>query len=402
MAVVSVIIPTHNMAGFVCQAIDSVLRQTYQQLEIIVVDDASEDATISVVASIQDPRLRLVRHREQRGPSAARNSGIQAAAGDLIAFLDADDLWLPAKLARQLEVFAQDPEAGLVYCGVYEVDSDLRFLRVPPPGDRWPSAGDAAFERVARRKPFILAPLSSMVVRRSCFDEVGLFDEAIVQAEEWDLVLRLSLKWNLHCVPEPLVLYRMHGLFLPEKRRGRGILEAHRTTIERGFSYVDPTPRWRALERELLLQNLWQAALYAYAVRQPEAARWAIEQIVAEDPGWPGLTERAMGDSVAHTALLLYDTVTPLDEALSFVRYVFANLPASVQPSDRRRRKILGLACAICAFDSYPRGEIRRVWQGVLGALWYDPSWLSNWGLLKLLFKVFPRQRPVVSDLLAE
>src|SRR6188474_1008516 len=122
---VSVVIPVFNRPAAVRRAIDSVLAQTVQDFEIIVVDDGSTDGTAAAVTAIQDPRITLVKHDQRRGGSAARNSGIRASIAPYVAFLDSDDEWLPSKLERQLEVFENGKEdLGLVYTGADWVYSD--------------------------------------------------------------------------------------------------------------------------------------------------------------------------------------------------------------------------------------------------------------------------------------
>src|SRR5262245_48882666 len=123
MPKISVIIPTHDRAHFLPGAIFSVLNQTFQDFEIIVVDDASNDNTSEVVAAFNDERIRLLRHETNKGGSAARNTGILNAQCDYIAFLDDDDEWLPDKLAKQVNIlFASPPEVGCVFTGYVMMD----------------------------------------------------------------------------------------------------------------------------------------------------------------------------------------------------------------------------------------------------------------------------------------
>src|SRR5688572_16958601 len=123
MANVSVIIPTHNRAQSVVTAIASVVRQTFQDLEIIVVDDASNDDTAEVLAQFRDKRIKVIRHQTNRGGAAARNTGIRHSTFDYIAFLDDDDEWLPEKLAKQMAaLLTSPPEVGCVYTGYFVVE----------------------------------------------------------------------------------------------------------------------------------------------------------------------------------------------------------------------------------------------------------------------------------------
>src|SRR6478672_2666674 len=127
MTRVSVIMPVYNGAAFVSRAIDSVLRQTVRDLELIVVDDGSTDDTREVVTAITDSRLRYI-HQQNRGPSVARNNGIRAASAEWIAFLDSDDYWLPTKLEAQLARAREVPDAGVIYCGAKYLDPSGNFI----------------------------------------------------------------------------------------------------------------------------------------------------------------------------------------------------------------------------------------------------------------------------------
>lgn len=183
---VSVIIPTFNCADFLVEAIRSVVAQTYQNIEIIVVDDGSTDHTESALQQFGD-RVRFFR-QERGGPSAARNLGILQAQGELIAFLDADDLWRPTKLARQVEYMRDHPEAVLVYTD---------FTRGPKPG----SNNESRLRVFKPRDPadpfhalleenFIATP--TVLVKREALARSGLFDPTLKGSEDFDLWLRLA------------------------------------------------------------------------------------------------------------------------------------------------------------------------------------------------------------------
>ncbi len=200
MSKVSVIIPTYNRAKFVTKAIDSVLVQTYKDYEIIVVDDGSTDNTHEVVRSFNDPRINYIRHEENRGSGAARNTGIKASRGEYIAFLDSDDEWLPTKLSKQMTIFQAAPEQlGVVYCGVYFVDyqSD-RIIKTIVPTYR----GDFS-KRILKRGSGPSLPAA--VVKKECFDKAGLFDERFLFHDDTDLWVRISPFYDFDFVKECLM-----------------------------------------------------------------------------------------------------------------------------------------------------------------------------------------------------
>jgi len=203
---VSVIIPTYNRVHLVSQAVQSVLDQTYQDLEIIVVDDGSTDNTEEVVRSFKDSRICYIRHKENRGGSAARNTGIKAARGEFIAFLDSDDEWLPSKLSKQMTIFQAAPEElGVVYCGVYFVDyqSD-RIIETIVPDYR-----GNILKVILNRGSGPSLPAS--VVKKECFEKVGLFDEIFPSYQDADLWARISQFYQFDFVKECLLkVWRNH------------------------------------------------------------------------------------------------------------------------------------------------------------------------------------------------
>jgi glycosyltransferase involved in cell wall biosynthesis len=193
---VSVIIPVFNGAGYIEKAIESVLTQTYQDLELIIVDDGSNDDTANIVKSYEDDRIIYI-FQKNSGVSAARNLGIQVSRAKFIAFLDSDDWWLPTKLEKQLECFKTFPEAGFIYCATNVVDrlGNLEaYLPTKPNGQILDILLMGNF-----------APPSTVITRRVVLENAGFFDENLPVAEDWDLWLRIGALYSLASVPEPLV-----------------------------------------------------------------------------------------------------------------------------------------------------------------------------------------------------
>ncbi len=249
---VSVVIPTYNSAAFVREAIQSVLGQTYSDLEIIVIDDGSTDDTERVVRSFGD-RVFYVR-QENNGAGAARNQGIKKSQGSYVAFLDSDDLWLPGKLEEQIPLLDRDPELGLVY-------SD--WAVVPEQGEAQPSylqnlpaASGYVFDRLVQCG-FILT--SGTVVRRSCLDDVGYFDEALSIAQDYDLWLRICYRWKVALVNKPLAIKRNRdgnlSSNLPKTAAERIVL------FEKALkTFPDMSRSRRRLVRHQLAMNYWDVA----------------------------------------------------------------------------------------------------------------------------------------------
>ncbi len=196
---VSVVIPTLNCAATLPDAIASVRSQRWPDLEIIVVDDGSIDDTGRVLEELAGPELRVIR-QGNAGPAAARNTGIEAARGEWIAFLDADDLWLPGKLCDQFDELHRYPSASFSYSDV--------LLRFP----------DGSHSELKCRKlelPLLLELIwgnlfgtPTVLVRRDCFETVGFFDTSLRTGEDWDMWLRLAACYEVAYLPRPLTLVR--------------------------------------------------------------------------------------------------------------------------------------------------------------------------------------------------
>jgi glycosyltransferase involved in cell wall biosynthesis len=205
MPKVSVVIPTHNRAEFLRTAIQSVLKQTFQNFEIIVVDDASEDHTSAVIKSVGDARIRYVRHETHSGQGATRNAGLHKASGEYVALLDDDDEWLPEKLEKQVRVLdGSSSNVGMVYTGVLRIEASSRRLidRIIP-GKR-----GSLFQDLCQKN--WIGGCSSVMVRRSCFEKVGWFDEELAAQADYDMWLRISQEFDIEYIREPLVFYIAH------------------------------------------------------------------------------------------------------------------------------------------------------------------------------------------------
>ena len=198
--------PNLNKASFIDAAIDSVLRQSLEDIELVVVDDHSTDGSFEMAQrwARQDSRITLIRHLGTMGVSAARNSGIKAAKSDVIAFADSDDLYDPTKLERQLKALRELGSATVIYCDYWQIDE--RGSVLPP--EKWPvyKKSGMIFGDVLEGRFGIKA---NILVPRKCFEEVGLFDEALPFSEDLDMVLRLSWAYPFNCVDEKLYSYRV-------------------------------------------------------------------------------------------------------------------------------------------------------------------------------------------------
>jgi glycosyltransferase involved in cell wall biosynthesis len=276
-ATISVVIPTRNRAERLRSAIDSVRCQTRSPLEIIVVDDGSEDETADLLRQMAAPNLRemaaptlrVIRNEQQRGAGHARNLGVSAAQGNLLAFLDDDDRWRPNKLATQAAALnAAGPRVGMVCCA-YDViaePSGRRFKTWHPP-DR---PMDLAY--FLRTTGFMT---TVPMLRRVCFEQVGGFDEGLEGGQDLDLWIRIAEQFEVIAVPDVLAEHRIHGrqitTDLPAKARASaGILRKHRQRL--------------AAKPDLLQRHLTRAALLHCAAGQAGVGQRYLAEALALAP----------------------------------------------------------------------------------------------------------------------
>jgi glycosyltransferase involved in cell wall biosynthesis len=246
---VSVVLPVRNGERFVREAIESILRQTYADLEVVVVDDGSTDGTVEVVTSLGDDRLRALR-QEAAGLVVALQRGVAEARAAFVARMDADDVSEPERIERQVELLRLRPRAGMVATWVAVIDEDGREVR----HEVLPEAHEDLVRRLLLRNPF---QHGSVLMRRDALEEVGGYRADYGANEDYDLWRRLARSWELACVPEVLYRYRVHA------------------------GAVTQTDPERIAQRERLRDELWRAYdPRAYDVRGTIARARAAEPAV--------------------------------------------------------------------------------------------------------------------------
>lgn len=232
MSIVSVILPTYNRAATLKRSAESVLEQTYKDLELIVVDDASNDDTENVIRGFNDPRVQYIKLEENIGAAAARNRGIKAARGDFVAFQDSDDVWGHDKLAKQMDEFEQsDVRTGVVYSGICRITDGKRTYVPRGAGKR---EGD--IHEMLLSANFVALPAA--VVRKECFEKAGLFDESLPCLQDWELWIRISEYYRFKYIKESLVdaYYSADSISVnPEKliKAWKYILDKHSVSFNR-------------------------------------------------------------------------------------------------------------------------------------------------------------------------
>lgn len=265
---VSIVIPTYNRAEMLKQALRSVLAQTFTDYEAIVVDDGSTDNTREAVESFRDERVRYV-WQENQWLAAARNTGIAHATGDLVAFLDSDDLWFPNMLELLVPAFERYPQAGLVYSSHARVFDDISF----------PYLQDFVCgreqEMVGNQYHYFLTGdkmgVDEVLVRRELFDKIGGFDRSLRYCEDWNMWLRIAKEADFCYIPGPVSAVRVHQGQM--SKDDAGMLECELRQL-REFAPADCS---REVSESILLTEMNLYARHAYLVLSQDvdqATRW--------------------------------------------------------------------------------------------------------------------------------
>ena len=238
---VSVVIPTYNRADFVREAITSVLQQDYPDIELIVVDDGSRDGTAAVVSGF-GPAVQYL-WQENRGVSAARNRGVASSTGDLIAFLDSDDLWLPNKVSAQVAYFEAQAEAQACHTDEIWIRRGVRV------NERHIHRKQGGWQFLASLPRCVISP-SAVMMRRTLWDRLGGFDESLPACEDYDLWLRLTAVVPVGFLPERLVVKR--GGHADQLSRRTPVLDRYRIqALEKALTMPLPAEHRRAILEQL-------------------------------------------------------------------------------------------------------------------------------------------------------
>jgi glycosyltransferase involved in cell wall biosynthesis len=301
-ALVSIVLPTANRPDRIGTALTSVLAQTYERLEVIVVDDASATPVDDVVASVAggDPRVRLIRRDVNGGAAAARNTGLGLAQGNFIAFLDDDDRWDPLKLAKQVAYLERHPDVGIVTCD-HRIEGDTRQTPLLFRGAGRVGADQLLWVNFVGGFPFVM-------VRRHLVESELTIDESFACAEDWDLWLRCSRLAPIGRVREPLVAYVSHpGPRLTRtdlKRQGLELFEQkHRSSMSsecQAFNRAHQRMDTGAgvVKRAHVLRALATPSLRASALLVLEQFARQYGRLTRD----PGLAERTLASVLARQA----------------------------------------------------------------------------------------------------
>jgi glycosyltransferase involved in cell wall biosynthesis len=274
---VSIVLPTHNGSRYLAESIESVLRQTHTNLELIIVDDASTDRTPELIAGYvrQDPRIRTVQHQENAKLPAALNSGFRIARGEYLTWTSDDNLYRPDALAVMVGALQQHPDVGLVYADYSEIDEHGRTIRgihVHPP------------EKLAH----LNSVSACFLYRREIYETIGDYDPSFFLAEDYEYWVRASLAFRLRPIHRDLYLRRRHEASLTSRFR-EPVREAHERVLSRYLPkmvWAGRTERstgycWLA-NRAIDRRDLWKAlvcVLHAGRLSPLETCRWTVRRI---------------------------------------------------------------------------------------------------------------------------
>jgi glycosyltransferase involved in cell wall biosynthesis len=389
MAKVSVIIPTYNSAAFLLQTVDSILNQTYGDVELFVIDDGSTDNTRQIL----EPYLGRLTYlyQENQGESTARNEGVRLSHGEYVAFLDSDDYWLPEKLEREVKFLDAHPETVLVYAQNYVINragERIRFRGNEIMGDGTPGV-QPVFDRLVLDN-LIVTP-GVVLVRRSALEQTRGFDGSIQYGEDWDLWLSLAVLGPFGYIPEPATCYRIHR---PDRRlrieASDEFVQQNEIILEKAFARrsdahshalpaLQPLSPLRALRAQAFGGLYLRSALLNYELGDVERGADYMRRAVETDPG---LLEKRewLAERGANEGWRIADEKGDLAVGETFIRQVFHS------PHGLKSIGSTALAKYFMngAFAAFSAGDRTKTRQSVWRAVRQDPACLLNRGLVSI------------------
>jgi GT2 family glycosyltransferase len=371
MPKVSVVVATYNRARYLPEAIASVLSQRFADLELVVVDDGSTDATREAVGAFSDPRIGYV-YQAHRGVSAARNTGLGIASGEYLAFLDDDDVFLPDKLRVQARALQHDASLGLVAGGHLVIDEQRRVLAVDEPWKRLPRL---SAEAILLGNRFAS---NSVLVRRSYLERVGGFDEALSLAEDWDTWMRLALEGCRMAWTRRLVCgvrsHHLHASSDPDSMK-----EAELQVLQKASNRADlrrQAEDWRSAA----LSHLYiRFAARHLAEGRLGRASCGLQRAVELDPG---VLNRAAAEILE--AIVTCASNPSVDRTGEVVEEAFRSLPEAAAGLRRYRAKVLAKVAVNGMFRSYRQRDWRLTRDLAAEAVRLAPAYLANRGVAKV------------------
>jgi glycosyltransferase involved in cell wall biosynthesis len=372
MPIVSVIIPAYNQGSYLKECIDSVLDQTFQNLEAIIVDDGSTDNTRFVATQYSDSRVRYI-YQSNKGLSGARNTGIKNANGSYITYLDSDDLFLPQKIELLLEKLESNRELGFVAGQAVLIDETGKKI-------------GEVFDASPPKNPieFLFGnPLhvGSILIKTEWQNRVGFFDENLRSYEDWDMWLRLAKAGcKMGWVAKPVSLYRFHSNQMT--RDGTQMTEASFSVLNKHFRENDLPNDWIA-QKSLAYSNAYlRAAPQAYLNRDSHQAKSHIDHAIRLDPKLLSNNAEPIAKRIA-----AWSDYSKTGDTLEFIKYIYDNLPDGIPELDSRREYDLSNKAVEVAFKAYQNKNAKKVIESIWFAARFRPLILINRGVISILIK---------------
>jgi glycosyltransferase involved in cell wall biosynthesis len=389
MPKVSVVIPTYNRQRLVQGTIDSVLRQTFRDVELIVIDDGSTDDTRRVLQDRYGARIRYI-YQENQGESAARNHGIALACGEYVAFVDSDDLWHPQKLDHQVEVLDTNPGIGLSSTQAYWINyKGLRLHKTPDGRGR---QSDTVSWRELVLDNVIAGGGSSALIRKECLERTGGFDQSIRFGEEWDLWIRIAHDYRVQQIPVPLVYYRLNPFgtrsWAPRASEAETMYREHLMIVRKAFEQPACTSAERAkLEAQAYSRLHLRYALVNYGHGAVDLGNHYWQMAIDVCPEYATdreLIDQTLVDYVTGFASIAEPHVR-LNAIEAMLDRVLSNLPKALSMLRTERRALLARCLAEMAFVAALNEETSLARRCAYHCCASAPEWLNNRGLLKIL-----------------
>jgi glycosyltransferase involved in cell wall biosynthesis len=384
MPTVSVIINTYNSSHFLVKAVESVLAQTYQNFELIVVDDGSTDDTKEAIAPYLD-RLTYI-YQENKKYSAAKNTGIRASSGTYIAFMDSDDIWMPEKLTRQVTILEQHPEAALTYCQAVYIDPEGQQISFRGKKYCNPVGEDLVIADM-RKELFlttVVAPGSTMLVRRWAVEKAGLFDETHIHGEDWELWLRIAPLGLFAYSPEALSQYRVYGWnkIISVEARESWFHDLMKIVDTATAMWTGDPEEGKCLREKSLKRIYTHSILTGIQMGEMEHAKCKLRELLEKFP------EVADHDGLVNIALdrakEILDDSGSIIKAEDFIQTFFLLLSQVSKQTGSAQHKAIGWLYMNYAFDSFQKGNRTLTHHYVLKGIAAWPWILINRGVLSV------------------
>ncbi len=373
MKLVSVIIPAYNQAVYVGKAIQSVLAQTYQHVECIVIDDGSQDHTYQAVSAFDDRRLRYIRQLNQ-GLSAARNTGLNIASGEYISFLDSDDAFTHDKVEKLVQVLEENPEIALAAGTAHLIDEhDTTIQR------QFNSSLSADNSQLLLGNPL---HVGSVVMRRIWQEKTGLFDTNLKSYEDWDFWLRLALVGGkMLSIPDTVSYYRFHSAQMT--RNTNQMTAASFSVLAKTFAHTPLPPQWIALKEKAYSQAFLRAAANHFLSREFLEAKHNLSKALQNNPELLQNEGKSLLNQISG-----WTELPKVQDPLTFLETIYNHLPPEIQlMASKHKRNFLSKTAVDLGFKEFQNHNLMEANRYLRIGITYHPKWIFNRGVLSILRK---------------